>query len=178
MARAAARGWPPQGLTRRCRDEIRPRGLESRNRPGGSNEVMPDSAEQPKSPPGLGRPRPWQRLSARLAGLFAVVTLLADGGVGLFTYERSQREVQDTVGTQLLNIARVAALLVDPALHAEVQRTLAPGSDAYRQLKAKLVSVQNEVLLTTPIRTMADFDPAARQAKVIMVSDGPGKPGD
>ena len=62
----------------------------------------------------------------RLAVLFAVVTLLAVGAVGLFTYKRSQREVQDTVGTQLLNIARVAALLVDPSLHAEVQRDARP----------------------------------------------------
>ena len=66
---------------------------------------------------GLGdrKPRPWQRLSVRLAGLFAVVTLLAVGAVGSFTYQRHQREVQDTVGTQLLNIARVTALLIDPA---------------------------------------------------------------
>jgi class 3 adenylate cyclase len=106
------------------------------------------------------------------------VTLLAVGAVGLFTYERHKRELQDTVGTQLLNIARVAALLVDPSLHAEVQRGRVPDSDAYRQLRAKLVSVQNEVLLTTPIRTLADFDPAARQARIIMVSDGPGKPGE
>jgi class 3 adenylate cyclase len=125
-----------------------------------------------------GEPRPWHRLSLRLAGLFALVTLLAVGAVGLFTYQRSQREVQDTVGTQLLNIARVAALLVDPTLHAEVQRTLLPASDAYRQLRQKLVSVQNEVLLTTPIRTLADYDPGARQAKIILVSDGPGQPGD
>ena len=125
-----------------------------------------------------GGPRPWQRLSVRLAGLFAAVTLLAVGAVGLFTYERHQREVQDTVGTQLLNIARVAALLVDPALHAEVQRAPVAGSAAYRQIQQRLVAVQNEVLLTTPIYTLADFDPAARQAKIIVISDGPGKPGD
>jgi class 3 adenylate cyclase len=125
-----------------------------------------------------GQPRLWHRLSVRLAGLFAAVTLLAVGAVGLFTYERHQKEVQDTVGTQLLNIARVAALLVDPALHAEVQRTLAPTSDAYRQLQKKLVAVQNEVLLTTPIYTLADYDPAGHQARIIVISDGPGKPGD
>jgi class 3 adenylate cyclase len=130
------------------------------------------------SGPAPGKPRPWQRLGVRLASLFAAVTLLAVGAVGLFTYQRSQREVQDTVGTQLLNIARVAALLIDPALHAEVERTRTPGSDAYRQLRERLVSVQNEVLLTTPIRTLADYDPGARQARIVLVSDGPGQPGD
>ncbi|HXJ83315.1 MAG TPA: adenylate/guanylate cyclase domain-containing protein [Candidatus Methylomirabilis sp.] len=139
---------------------------------------MPESPQPSRSALTPGDPRPWQRLSFRLAGLFAVVTLLAVGAVGLFTYQRSQREVQDTVGTQLLNIARLAALLIDPRLHADVQRTLSPTSDAYRQLRQKLVSIQNEVLLTTPIRTLADYDPGARQAKVMLVSDGPGRPGD
>ncbi len=123
-------------------------------------------------------PRPWQRLSVRLAGLFAVVTLLAVGAVGLFTYERQQREVQDTVGTQLLNMARVTALLVDPVLHSEVQQTRNPVSNAYREVQKRLVTIQNEVLLTTPIYTIADFDPAARRARVVVVSDGPGRPGD
>src|SRR5215468_202095 len=103
----------------------------------------------------VGTLKPWQRLGVRLAGLFTLVTLLAVGAVGFFTYARHQRELEDTVGTQLLNIARVAALLVDPALHAEVQRSLSPASDAYKQLQQKLVSIQNEVLLTTPIRTLA-----------------------
>jgi class 3 adenylate cyclase len=179
VTRAAAR-WerPPQRLTQGRRLEIRPRPANPGTGAGGSNELMPDSPQPSRSRSALGEPRPWQRLSVRLAGLFALVTLLAVGAVGLFTYQRSQREVQDTVGTQLLNIARVAALLVDPALHADVQRTLSPTSDAYRQLQQKLVSVQNEVLLTTPIRTLADYDPGARQAKVIVVSDGPGRPGD
>ncbi len=125
-----------------------------------------------------GQPRPWQRLSVRLAALFAVVTLLAVGAVGLFTYERHQRDVQDTVGTQLLNIARVAGLLVDPGLHARVQATLDPNSEAYRELQKRLVTIQNEVLLTAPIYTLTDFDPASRRAKVVVVSDGPGGPGD
>jgi class 3 adenylate cyclase len=126
----------------------------------------------------IEKPRPWQRLSVRLAGLFAVVTLLAVGAVGLFTYQRQQREVQDTVGTQLLNIARVAALLIDPALHVEAQRALDPGSAAYRELQKRLVAVQNEVLLTSPIQTLGDFDPAARRAKLIVESEGTGRPGE
>ena len=126
----------------------------------------------------IEKPRPWQRLSVRLAGLFAVVTLLAVGAVGLFTYQRQQREVQDTVGTQLLNIARVAALLIDPALHAEAQRAVDPGSAAYREVQKRLVAVQNEVLLTSPIQTLGDFDPAARRARLIVESEGTGRPGE
>jgi len=126
-------------------------------------------------PPAL---RPWQRLSVRLAALFAAVTVIAVGAVGLLIYERHRGELEDTVGTQLLNIARVGVLLLDPALHAEVQRPGSERSDSYRQLQARLAAVRAETLLTAPIRTLTDFEPARRAARLAVVSDGPGHPGD
>jgi class 3 adenylate cyclase len=125
--------------------------------------------------PGL---RPWQRLSVRLACLLAGVTVVAVAAVGGFTYQRYQRELADTVGTQLLNIARVTALVVDPNLHAQVQRGLDPGSPAYLRLKRELVTVQNELLLTTPIYTLSNLDPSRGTTRLLVVSDGPGRPGD
>src|SRR5215831_4525851 len=122
--------------------------------------------------------RPWQRLSVRLALLVTAVTLLAVAAVGGITYKRHQRELADTVGTQLLNIARVTALAVDPSLHAQVQRGMDPRSLPYLRIKRELVTIQNEVLLTTPIFTLANLDAAARTARVLVVSDGPGRPGD
>ena len=122
--------------------------------------------------------RPWQRLSVKLACLLAAVTLCAVAAVGGLTYQRHQRELEDTVGTQLLNIARVTALAVDPALHAQVQRGLDSRSPAYLRIKRELLTIRNEVLLTTPIYTLADFDPATRKARLMVVSDGPGAPGD
>ena len=80
----------------------------------------PDAARPPeRETPVL---RPWQRLDVKLAAVFALLTLLTVGLVGGLVHERQKREVEDTVGTQLLNIARVGSLLVDPRLHAEVQR--------------------------------------------------------
>ena len=122
--------------------------------------------------------RPWQRLSVRLACLLAALTVLAVAAVGAFTYQRYQRELADTVGTQLLNMARVTALAVDPNLHAQVQRGLDPGSPAYLRLKRDLVTIQNELLLTTPIYTLSDFDAARGTARLLVISDGPGRPGD
>ena len=122
--------------------------------------------------------RPWQRLSVKLACLLAAVTLCAVAAVGGLTYKRHQRELEDTVGTQLLNIARVTALAVDPALHAQVQRGLDSRSPAYLRIKRELLTIRNEVLLTTPIYTLADFDPATRKARLMVVSDGPGAPGE
>ena len=123
-------------------------------------------------------PRIWQRVSVRLAAVFALVTLLAVGAVGASTYQRYRREVQDTVGTQLLNIARITALAVDPALHASARASLDAGSAEYRALQQRLVAIQNEVLLTTPISTLVDVDAGSRRARRIVVSDGPGRPGD
>jgi class 3 adenylate cyclase len=122
--------------------------------------------------------RPWQRLGVKLALAFAVLTLLAVGLVGVLVHERQKREVEDTVGTQLLNIARTAVLLVDPALHAEVQTTLSRTSPAYVRIEKALASVQTETLLTTPMRTLADFDPARRSARLIVVGDGSIRPGE
>jgi len=138
---------------------------------------MRQASSDSPSVPALGL-RPWQRLSVRLACLLTAVTLLAVAAVGGFTYKRHQRELADTVGTQLLNIARVTALAVDPSLHGQVQRSLDPRSPAYLRIKRELVTIQNEVLLTTPIYTLGDLDAAKRTARILVVSDGPGAPGD
>jgi len=137
--------------------------------------LMPRSPDLSDMSLGL---KPWQRLSVRLACLLAVVTLLAVAAVGAFTYKRHQRELADTVGTQLLNIARVTALVVDPGLHGQVQRALDPHAQAYLRVKRELVTIQNELLLTTPIYTLSNFDPARGTARILVVSDGPGLPGD
>jgi len=124
------------------------------------------------TPPAL---RPWQRLAVKLAAGFAALTVLTAGLVGAIVHERQKREVEDTVGTQLLNIARTGALLVDPALHAEVQRTLAKDSRAYTRLRKALAAVQAEVLLPTPIRTLSNYDPVKRRARLLVTSDGSGR---
>ena len=117
--------------------------------------------------------RIWQRLAVRLAVFFALAMLLAIGAVGLLIFERQKREVADTVGTQLLNIARMGSLLIDPALHAHVQRAGGGDAEAYGRLQRVLASIRTEVLLTSPIHTLADYDPARRQARQVVVSDGP-----
>jgi len=122
--------------------------------------------------------RPWQRLAVRLAAAFALLTLLTVGLVGVVIRERHKRELEDTVGTQLLNIARTGALLVDPALHAEVTRTRTSRSDAYVRIREALGAMQQETLLTTPIYTLTDLDPASRRARIMVASDSSAKPGD
>jgi class 3 adenylate cyclase len=114
--------------------------------------------------------RPWQRLRFRFAALFALAALVVIGAVGLLAYERQRRQLEETVGTQLLNIARVAALLIDPALHAEVQRARTADSAAARRIRQALEAVRTETLLTPPISTLADLDPGARQARVVVTT--------
>jgi class 3 adenylate cyclase len=121
---------------------------------------------------------PWRRLAVRLALAFALLTFLSVGIVGVLVRERQQRELEDAVGTQLLNIARVAVLLVDPALHAEAERARSAEATAYRRLRAVLTKVQREVLVATPIRTLVGYDPAARRARVVVTSEDAERPGE
>jgi class 3 adenylate cyclase len=122
--------------------------------------------------------RPWQRLALRLVALLAGTSLLAAALVGAVTYQRQRGEVEDGVGTQLLNVARVTALLVDPALHARVQREARADSAAYRAIQERLRAAREEALLTTPVYTLAGLDPARGSARLVVVSDRSASPGD
>ena len=127
------------------------------------------------TPPAL---RPWQRLAVRLAAVFVLVTLATVGVVGVLVHQRQSREVEDTVGTQLLNIARVSALLVDPAAHADVARSGRADSPAYRRIIKSLTAIRDETLLTTPMRTLANYDRAARSARIVVTMADGERPGD
>lgn len=121
-----------------------------------------------------GALRPWQRLGVRLAVLFALVTLLAVVLVGAVVYERQKREVEDAVGTQLLNIARIGALLVDPVLHADARASGRVDAPAYRRVQETLATIRTEAVLPTPIYTLA-FD--GGNARLLVASDEPAAPG-
>jgi class 3 adenylate cyclase len=127
------------------------------------------------TPPAL---RPWQRLAMRLAAVFVLVTLATVGVVGVLVHQRQSREVEDTVGTQLLNIARVSALLVDPAAHAEAARAGRADSAAYRRVIKALTAIRDETLLTTPMRTLASYDRATRSARIVVTMADDERPGD
>ncbi|HEV8471494.1 MAG TPA: adenylate/guanylate cyclase domain-containing protein [Methylomirabilota bacterium] len=124
-----------------------------------------------------GRPRPWQRLAVRLAAVFVLVTLLTVGVVGALVHQRQSREVEDTIGTQLLNIARVSALLVEPTAHADAARLGRADSAAYRRVTKALKAIRDETLLTTPLRTLADYDRASRRARVVVTTADDERPG-
>jgi class 3 adenylate cyclase len=122
--------------------------------------------------------RPWQRLAVRLAVVFALLTVLTAGLVGALVHDRQKHELEDTVGTQLLNIARTGALLIDPAAQARLQRAPDPGSADYRRVEKALAAIRRETVLTTPIRTLADYDPRAGRARIVVTSGGSERPGE
>jgi len=124
------------------------------------------------------RLRPWQRLGFRVATLFVAVTLLAVGLVGVLVFEHQKRQLQETLRGLLVRIASTGALLIDPALHREVERTLTRDSDAYRTIRAMLGAIQDVNRIETPIYTLTDYDMAARQARFMVTSRGPGAPGE
>jgi len=110
----------------------------------------------------------------RLAALFALVTLLAVVLVGVVVHERQKRELEDAVGTQLLNIARIGALLVDRRLHAEAEHS--PREAAYARVQAVLTTIRNEAVLPTPIYTLT-LDGPGKDARLVVTTEDGGVPG-
>jgi class 3 adenylate cyclase len=122
--------------------------------------------------------RPWQRLTVRVAALFVAVTLLGISIASFLIYQEQKQELEETLGALLVGIARTGALLVDPALHAEVEATMTRDSEAYRRLRAALAAIQDENQVDTPIYTLTGFDAEARHARFMVTSRGPGAPGE
>src|SRR6267378_2963499 len=127
------------------------------------------------TPPAL---RPWQRLAVRLASVFVLVTLVTVGVVGVLVHQRQSRAVEDTVGTQLLNIARVSALLIDPAAYAEAAHVRRADAPAYRRVTKALTAIRDETLLTTPMRTLTDYDRGTRRARIVVTTAEDERPGE
>jgi HD-GYP domain-containing protein (c-di-GMP phosphodiesterase class II) len=120
----------------------------------------------------------WRRLSWRLGISFLLLTAIGILLSGLLQYRTQERDLRETLGSLLLNIARTGALLVDPQLHAEVEATLTQDSAAYRDVRAALAMIQDENQVQTPIYTLTGFDVANRQAHFMVTSRGAGFPGE
>src|SRR5262245_62186444 len=120
----------------------------------------------------------WRRLGWRLGAAFVAVTaigILVSGGL---QYRAQAAGIRASLGALLLNIARTGALLVDPALHLEVQLTRTTDSEAYRYLRRMLAAIQDANQVETPIYTLSDYEPLARRARFVVTSRGPGLPGE
>ena len=120
----------------------------------------------------------WRRLAWRLGASFLLLTAIAILLSGFLQYRAQERELRETLGSLLLNIARTGALLVDPQFHAEVEATLTQDSEAYRHVRAALAMIQDENQIQTPIYTLTEFDAANRQAHFMVTSRGAGLPGE
>jgi HAMP domain-containing protein len=120
----------------------------------------------------------WRRLGWRLGASLVLLTALGILLSGVLHYRAQDRSLRQSLGSLLLGIARTGALLVDPDLHAEVEATLTQDTDAYRRLRARLASIQEENRIETPLYTLTDFDPSRRQARFMVTSRGPGTPGE
>jgi putative nucleotidyltransferase with HDIG domain len=103
------------------------------------------------------------------------MAILVGGGL---QYRAQATGIRDSLGALLLNIARTGALLVDPALHLEVQLTRTSDSDAYRYLRKMLAAIQDANRVETPIYTLSDYEPSAHRARFVVTSRGPGLPGE
>lgn len=131
----------------------------------------------------------WQRLSIRMVAAFVLVTIFAIGLAAMLMlrgladvpllgrlaavrdFQGLRRVLEEVVSSKLLNLARTGVLLIDPAAHAEAQRTLDQTSEAHQRVRTALASIRQAGELTTPIYTLTDYNPATQQARVVVVSD-------
>jgi len=118
----------------------------------------------------------WRRPTWRLGAAFVAVTAVAILVGGGLQYRAQAVGIRDSLGALLLNIARTGALLVDPALHLEVQLTRTADSDAYRYLRKTLAAIQDANQVETPIYTLSDYEPPAHRARFVVTSRGPSLP--
>jgi NADH dehydrogenase FAD-containing subunit/HAMP domain-containing protein len=119
-----------------------------------------------------------RRLGWRLGAAFVAVTAVATLVSGGLEYRAQTAGIRASLGALLLSIARTGTLLVDPALHLEVQLTRTPDSEAYGYLHKTLAAIQDANELETPIRTLSDYEPPARQARIVVMSRGSSQPGE
>src|SRR2546428_636149 len=133
--------------------------------------------------------RLWQRLSVQMVAAFVLVTVFAIGLAALLLFrgladvpllgrleavrdfQGLHQVLEEVVSAKLLNLVRTGVLLIDPVAQAEAQRLLDQESEAYRRVRAALASIRKASELTTPIYTLTDYDPVARRARVVVVSD-------
>ena len=133
--------------------------------------------------------RLWQHLSVQMAVAFLCVTVFAVGLATMLLFYGLQdvpilgrldtlqnvvgvhRHLEEVVSVNLLNLTREGVLGIDPAVHAEAQRTPGQVSEASQRIRAALVAIRRAGVLTTAVYTLADYDPTTRQARVIVVSD-------
>lgn len=124
------------------------------------------------------RPPLWQRFGVRVAAGFVAVTVLGTGVTGFLVYRTQKADLEQNLGSLLLNIARTGVLLIDSDLEREVQVTRTQESEAYRRLRQILATIQDTNQLATPIYTLSDYEPAARRTRFMVTSRGPGLPGE
>jgi HAMP domain-containing protein len=128
--------------------------------------------------PKKGRLPIWRRLSWRLSASFVLITAAGILLSGFLQYQVQEQDLRASLGSQLVNIARTGALQIDPSLHHEVETTLTQSSDAFRQLRATLATIQDENQIETPIYTLTGFDAARQEAHFMVTSRGGGLPGE
>lgn len=118
--------------------------------------------------------RPWHRLSLRVGALFVASTFVAVGLVAVVLYEYQKEEIEETLGTLLVSVARTGALLIDPALDLGGKTDLPSGSEAYERVQTALGAILDATHLDARIYTLTHVDLTARQAVFTMAGDPSG----
>jgi HAMP domain-containing protein len=112
----------------------------------------------------------WRRLGWRLAASFLLLTALGIVASGLLQYRAQDRELRQSLGSLLLNIARTGVLLVDGDLHERVVREGKTDTPEYQLLRDRLLLIQSTNDLSDAVYTLSNVDGA--MARFAVISNG------
>lgn len=94
-------------------------------------------------------------LASRIGGAGALAVLLAVGTMALLDHHRARGEAVTHTKLALSQAVSLGAHVVDPALHAEVARTLSADSASFVALRSQLRTVKEGAGLSSPVYTLA-----------------------
>ena len=112
----------------------------------------------------------WRRLGWRLTATVLLLTALGILVSGLLQYRAQDRWLRDSLGSQLLNIARTGSLLVDGDRHERVVRAGRNDTPEYAVLRTQLQHIQEANQLRDAVYTLSNVEGA--MARFAVVSNG------
>lgn len=98
----------------------------------------------------------WRRLGIRLGASFVLLVALAIVASGFLQYRAADRALRNSLGEQLVNIARTGALLIDGDLHEAAIRGGTNDTAEYRRVRATLELIQETNYLWEPVSTLSN----------------------
>jgi len=119
----------------------------------------------------------WRRLGWRLGASFLLVTALGIFISGFLQYKEQRLRLRQSLQSQLLNIARTGALLLDGDLHQRVVTEGGKDTPAHEKIRSQLLQIEKTNQLRDRVYTLVDVKGDKAKFAVFSRGEEPiGKP--